>query len=131
MTSDAEGDSPVERTYWAVSNIACEIVQRQTLRKNSLNASLPTICALAFNPDSRRVSCRNFAMSRRTRRSFRCFSCYTKISALRLTSQAQTYCGKLVLERRGKHIGEQLKCHGNEEFHERDNDKDRERDEAQ
>lgn len=51
---------------------------RNTLRKNSLNASEPTMCALAFRPDSRSVSCKNLAISRRTRRSFRAFSSYKR-----------------------------------------------------
>ena len=49
-------------------------IESLTFRKNSLKASLPTICAFARKPDSRRVSCRNLAMSSLTRRSLRSFS---------------------------------------------------------
>lgn len=44
-----------------------------TLRKNCLNSSLFTTLS-AFRPDSRTVSCKNLAISIRTRSSLRCFS---------------------------------------------------------
>lgn len=63
--SSGEGVSPVERT----------------LRKNSLNSSDATIFSSPLSPVSRRVSCRNFAISSRTRKSFRCFSSAANLSS--------------------------------------------------
>lgn len=49
---------------------------RHTLRKNSLNSSLLTTLS-ALRPSSFTVSCKNLAISIRTRKSFRCFSSCT------------------------------------------------------
>ena len=79
-TSCAEGVSPVERTCVRVYDMSVSGTQDaflfyfRTLRKNSLKASLPTMCALALSPDSRSVSWRNLAISSLTRKSLRCFS---------------------------------------------------------
>lgn len=45
----------------------------RTFRKNSLNSSLRTTLS-ALSPDSLTVSCKNLAISIRTRNSFLCFS---------------------------------------------------------
>jgi hypothetical protein len=75
MMSATDGDSPVDRTCEKLVYDCDDTISRvHALRKNSLNASLPIIWALARKPDSRRVSWRNFAISNRTRNSFLCFS---------------------------------------------------------
>lgn len=74
--SDVDGDSPVDRTWDCVrfNSIHERWLLPRTFRKNSLKASLPMMWALAFRPDSLTVSCKNLAISSRTRSNFLCFS---------------------------------------------------------
>lgn len=56
-----------------VSKVIFPSCTERTFRKNSLNSSLLTTLS-ALRPSSFTVSCKNLAISIRTRRSFRCFS---------------------------------------------------------